>query len=435
MKNTRITAALGIIILLTALLSDVSVQASELENLGNGIDEWTENAVNDAGDWINGAYNDSSDWVNGAYNDAGDWVSGAANDVGNFFGGLFGEKEEETTTINISELVTTVSEEETEEDPNLLMYYLGETVNTGHDTGYSKAETIKQSDPHFGWTLGDFSVSGFTRVITEDTDCPVFLKTVGDTVTLWFNLSQDIDCLDGDETLAIAEDTNGYDEAFGVKKTNFGRGTLIVKYTDYQNKSTTPTIYTDCLPAIETGANIKVEMFEEGDYEIALDYEIKKSPTKILNTEILSEFSNYSIRVKFKVRNGNCMVYPFDIVTGEELTNSAITENGFYLDLAMSRYLDINVKKEMLNDGADGLVEDTRFNRPAKDGDEYTGEGIYTITVSNRYTDQETEKIIYVGTNQILKAVAVNGMSFEEVKNAVSSGASIAEDGTLEYPE
>ena len=46
-----------------------------------------------------------------------------------------------------------------------------------------------------------------------------------------------------------------------------------------------------------------IEMFEDGDYKIALDYEVKKAPTKILNTEILPEFSNYSMRVKFKVRN------------------------------------------------------------------------------------------------------------------------------------
>ena len=28
-----------------------------------------------------------------------------------------------------------------------------------------------------------------------------------------------------------------------------------------------------------------------------------------------------------------------------------------------------------------GLTEDVRFNRPARDGDQYTDEGIYTITV------------------------------------------------------
>ncbi len=77
------------------------------------------------------------------------------------------------------------------------------------------------------------------------------------------------------------------------------------------------------------------------------------------------------------------MVYPFDVLTKGELTNSSLTENGFYLDLAKSRYLDIDVKKEVLVQGSDALTEDTRFNRPAKDGEQYTDEGIYTITVRN----------------------------------------------------
>ena len=38
----------------------------------------------------------------------------------------------------------------------------------------------------------------------------------------------------------------------------------------------------------------------------------------------------------------------------------------------------------------DGLIEDTRFNGPAKDGAKYTDDGIYTITVQNEYTNQIT---------------------------------------------
>ena len=33
------------------------------------------------------------------------------------------------------------------------------------------------------------------------------------------------------------------------------------------------------------------------------------------------------------------------------------------------------------------------------DGEKYTDEGIYTITVSNPYTEEKTVKKIYVGTN------------------------------------
>ena len=38
-----------------------------------------------------------------------------------------------------------------------------------------------------------------------------------------------------------------------------------------------------------------------------------------------------------------------------------------------------DIKKEILNVGQDEL--DTRFNRPAKDGETFTDEGVYTITV------------------------------------------------------
>ena len=128
------------------------------------------------------------------------------------------------------------------------------------------------------------------------------------------------------------------------------------------------------------------------------------------------------------------MVYPFDLVTGAELTNTANTKNGFRLDLAKSRYLKVNVKREMLAEGADGLVEDTRFNGPAKDGAEYKDDGIYTITVSNQYTGQQTQKKIYVGTNLVLLAHMTTGKTIPEIKTLVAQGAIINTDGTITIP-
>ena len=126
------------------------------------------------------------------------------------------------------------------------------------------------------------------------------------------------------------------------------------------------------------------------------------------------------------------MVYPFDIVTGNELTNSSMTENGFRLDLAMSRYLKVNIKREVLKDSADGLVEDTRFNGPAKDGAKYTDDGIYTITVQNEYTNQLTVKKIYVGTNSVLQAYMTTGLSIPEINALLAQGATISDDGTIQ---
>lgn len=128
------------------------------------------------------------------------------------------------------------------------------------------------------------------------------------------------------------------------------------------------------------------------------------------------------------------MAFLFDTVTGTELNNGALTENGFRLDLARSRYLDVNVKKEVLKESADGLTEDIRFNHAAGDGQEYTGEGIYTITVENRYTHQKTQKKLYVGTDPLLKAYIVTGKSISALNQLVADGATIDENGNLTMP-
>lgn len=312
------------------------------------------------------------------------------------------------------------------------IFYIGNTVNTGHDTGFSKNDKITEDDPHFGWELGKFYISGYTRIKNSENESPIFLKTVGDTVTLWFELEQNIDKLNDNEELSICDDTNGYDEYFGVEKTDFGKGTLIIRHTDYQNHTVDPVIYTNYLSAsAKQNEAVKVELCEEGDYEVALDYEISKTNFNMFGWKPLPSYYNYKVFFKFSVRNGNCMVYPFDVKTGDELTNKSITENGFYLDLAKSRYLNIDIQKQIRKDGAEGLTEDVRFNKPAKDGEEYTDEGIYTITVKNIYTDQTTTKVIYVGTDDVLKAHVATGLSISDVEHQLALGGKVAEDGTL----
>ena len=313
-------------------------------------------------------------------------------------------------------------------------YYIGEVINAGKNTGYSEQHTIDKSDLHYGWELGTFSISDFTRKIIDDEMTPVFLKNVGDKVTLSFKLHEDIALLNGDKHLSIADNTKAFDEYFGITETDFGYGTLIIRHTDYQNHMGEPIIYTDYLTSVKVDSDTEVELLEEGDYEVALNYKIKDNPREVFGVDILPSYSDYRIFFEFSVRNGNAMVFPFDALTGEELTNTSITENGFYLDLAKSRYLDIDVKKEVLQEGANGLTEDVRFNRPARDGEEYTDEGIYTFTVTNRYTEQETTKTIYVGTNDILKSHVTTGLSIAEIKKKVSAGATINSDGTINEP-
>lgn len=308
-------------------------------------------------------------------------------------------------------------------------YALGKKTRAKEFDGYSGSSEIDKKDIHYNWDIGQFFVSGFTDKVKESDGNVVFLKNVGDKVTLWFNLKQNINELNGDKDLKITDDTEGYDQYFETERTDFGKGTLIIRYTDYNNNSSEPQIYKNYLEAnTSVGADTKVQLFEEGDYEVALDYEVTSD-------QLIDKVGHYRIFFTFSVRNGNCMVYPLDVSTGSELTNSSMTENGFMLDLAKSRYLQINVKREVLTDSADGLVEDTRSNAPARDGEKYTEEGIYTITATNQYTNQKTTKKIYVGTNNLMKAVMTSGLSIEEINKLISEGATIDDEGTLTLAE
>ena len=307
---------------------------------------------------------------------------------------------------------------------------LGETVYAGNDDGFSKKEERTESDPHYGWEIGNFFISGFTSFYDDNT----FTKNVGDRVTLWFNLNQkDLNKLNGDSSLYIAEDTNGFDQQFQTGKPNFKHGALIVRYTNYEGIKSEPQIYTDYLAALSSpGADTKIQLFEEGDYEVALDYQVNKDVAVIADPEY-----DYRIYFNFKIRNGNCMVYPLDVVTGEELPNTAVTENGFKLDLARSRYLKINIVYSRIIKTENGYNEDTRKNIDSKDGAEFTEEGIYTITVSNPTTGAQTEKKIYVGKDNIVKA-SINpenqGLTINQIAAKVYDGATINDDGTINDP-
>ena len=308
-------------------------------------------------------------------------------------------------------------------------YALGKKTRAKEFDGYSGSSEIEKKDIHYNWDIGQFFVGGFTDKVKEPDGNVVFLKNVGDKVTLWFNLKQNINELNGDKDLKITDDTEGYDQYFETERTDFGKGTLIIRYTDYNNNSSEPQVYKNYLEAnTSVGADTKVQLFEEGDYEVALDYEVTSD-------QFIDKVGHYRIFFTFSVRNGNCMVYPLDVSTGSELTNSSMTENGFMLDLAKSRYLQINVKREVLTDSADGLVEDTRSNAPARDREKYTEEGIYTITATNQYTNQKTTKKIYVGTNNLMKAVMTSGLSIEEINKLISEGATIDDEGTLTLAE
>ena len=251
----------------------------------------------------------------------------------------------------------------------------------------------------------------------------MFLKNNGDRLSLWFELQQDIDKCYNNNAIKVVADKEGSDAFFEVpggvnETTDFARGTLIVRKTNPDGTKEDPQVYTNYLEAsASVDAETKVDLFEEGDYEVALDYAVKFDKTKILGKSILPETAKYRISFKISVRNGNSMIFLFDRESGNELSSGSITENGFRIDFAGSKYLRVKVKREILKDGFDGLTEDTRFNSVAADGDEFTDEGIYTLTVTNRDLENvdPTVKRVYVGKNNILKAYMVNSIPVSEM--------------------
>lgn len=319
---------------------------------------------------------------------------------------------------------------------------LGSKVRTKSE-GYQGAAAMDNDDPHFGWEIGQFFVGGFTDYEDDTEGNPIFLKNNGDKLSLWFELQQDINKCYGNSSIKVIADTQGSDAHFEVpggvnETTDFGRGALIVRKTNPDGTKGTPQIYTNYLEAsASTDAVTKVDLLEEGDYEVALDYAVKFDKTHILGKSILPETAKYKIFFEFSVRNGNSMIFLFDTDNGSELSSGSFTENGFRIDYANSQYLRVNVKREVLKDGFDGLTEDTRFNSVATDGDVFTDEGVYTITVTNRDLENvdPTVKRVYVGTDNILKAYMVNNMSISEIKEMLALGATITDEGIIIPPE
>ena len=82
-------------------------------------------------------------------------------------------------------------------------------------------EKMDIKDVHYGWNIGTFYVSGFTDKKGSEDDL-VILKNCGDTVTLWFNLEQDINKLNKNDKLSVCDDKDGYDQNyFSTNLSNF----------------------------------------------------------------------------------------------------------------------------------------------------------------------------------------------------------------------
>lgn len=316
-------------------------------------------------------------------------------------------------------------------------YFYAGAKNASYTVGtkknnYAGSQTITKDDPHYGWDLGYFCLSGYTDKGDSD---DVYLKKVGNKVKLTFHLDQDINKLNGNSDLKIESDKDGSDEAFKVKSHNMKHGELIIRHTDNENLNKEAK-YSDFLAALASpGADTSVQLFEEGDYEVHLNYAITDDDKMFGGT------TYYQTSFSFKVRNANCMVYIFDEKTGTELSNGDVTENGFRIDTANSKYTKIAMTRKILNNTQTGLTDDTRFNGAVSNGEEFKDEGIYTIYAYNPDLNKvkDFEATIYVGNNNILAAYtkhlnSSNPYEISELNTLVDKGYTITDDGDIIEP-
>lgn len=275
----------------------------------------------------------------------------------------------------------------------------GSVFNTGKDNGYKERNQIEPDDPHFGWNLGRFMLSGFTEM-SDDGEIPVFIKTPGKNhqLVLWFDLDQDIDCLNGNDKLLIADDINGKDIDLSIGESDFGRGALFIRHIDFRNSGSVQPYY-NYLAASETStADTRVEIHEEGTYQVVLDYEIQDKDIKHLYNRI----NNYRIGFEFEVRNGSGMFYLFDLGTKSELEDYSIAPDGFRVDLAQSHSLSVDYVRKNINQSGSAL--DVRKSAKAADGEAFDDGGYYEIKVTNRETGEVLIKHVFVGTSAELEA-------------------------------
>lgn len=311
-------------------------------------------------------------------------------------------------------------------------YEFSDVWRVDSQDGFKNPVLIKSDDPHIDWHVGRFYVSGYTDV-RMDGDVPVFLKVPDDRAALWFVLEQELDKCNGDTGIQVNSISSGSDIYFGTPTiANIGRGALIIRRTDKQNQKERQ-IYTNYLEASATvGANTRVDLFEEGDYEVALDYQLHYDKPFVFGTTTEKTLT-YRIFFKFKVRNGDISAFIRDVDTNKFITNANVAPHGFYIDVANSQYLTMTIKREVLSDSLDGLVEDTKLSEVAKEGRHYTDEGIYTVTIKNLATGDSVTKRVYVGDQDILLVHMKTGMTISEINERLAGGAHI-EDGQLIDP-
>ena len=171
-------------------------------------------------------------------------------------------------------------------------------IKTKHDTGFVKEEDI-QNDLHSGWGLGIFYVQGYSKMAYDAEGIPVFLLQEGNQIMLGFNLKQNLNALGGNSSFTLNSDSNGYDSEFGIERTNFGKGCLILQRTDPSGVLSAPILYPDYLSQLAQGSSgMLIGPLEEGTYHGALDYEVRYA-----GTVGIPGYNDYKIPFRFRIQN------------------------------------------------------------------------------------------------------------------------------------
>lgn len=298
------------------------------------------------------------------------------------------------------------------------------------DKGYAKAEEIafEKNDPQYieNERIGYFVLNGYSgNPDKNDEGNYVFTKNAGDDITLWFCLNKKVPSIfdiKGDGKVSISDDKKAYDKDVQTEETDFHYGALFVKYTNTEGTSRTVEYYDFLRSAASPAADTRVRIYEEGNYEVTLDYEIKSGLKKY----------DYKMNFSFEIKNGNCMVFFRDKNTTSELANMALAKAGFTVDFAGSRNLNVTFQRSSILEGANGaLAEDIKENKGVNDLDVFEREGIYKFTIQNKSTGQTVYKTLYVGNSKYLKALSRNVIDINALNSYILNGATITEDGEI----
>ena len=157
---------------------------------------------------------------------------------------------------------------------------------------------IEPNDPHYDWGLGSFYLEGYSEVKTEEDGTVIFLIREGDQITLRFQLSQDLNNLNGKSDLKINDDGSGYDAEFNVNGEKFGKGCLIIQKTNDQNQIETK-LFSNYLAAVaENIPEAQISGLDEGIYKAALDYELQSGT-------VLPGYNDYKISFSFIIQRND----------------------------------------------------------------------------------------------------------------------------------